>query len=717
MRKKLSEYKTIIGVDIETTNHMGSGSLDPFTGDIALVQISFSKDDIRLLRLNKENYKFIKELLEDENVLKIGHNFKFDTKFFIKNNIYPVEIFDTMIASEILYAGLGVDYVSEMIEAAKKDFDREEEFLFEDDILSLLRKKTKSTRFSNSLQAVLKRELNISISKDLQNSNWAEEPLSKAQIEYAQMDVKYLHALANTLYNKLKNSNLLNVFFLECQLLEVLAYMEIVGVKIDKVLWEKRMKETEIELTNLEKELKREIYQNFVKKSNQNFLFQDAEDNEIEKINLNSSLQMKNILGLENVSKQTLENNKTPIIEKFLRYKKLQKELSTYSTSYLKKLNQFDRLTSEYSQTQTATGRISSKKPNLQNVPGWFKQTIIAEDNRIPVFIDYSQVELRILAYLSEDENFIENTNSKDLHEATARKVFDIPEDKPVPKELRKKAKTVSFAIPYGVSAYGLVQRGFFDDLADAEDTILRFYHQFPRVKSFLEKNAGNAVDKKFTLDAIGRRRLYTVYNVNKQYLDNYLMEYNYINSYLQKEKNTYLKKILSYSSYQSFLKNINDEDIKLLISDEKVFNIFKEILQYKESVAAISREGKNHPIQATSASITKTALVRIFEYLRKTGKGIITLSVHDSIFFELEKDNIIQTIKDVKNIMEKSGEEIIKGYTPVDVEVGRKVELTCIACNEKYYDNQFYLDLKEELLLDRLKNKTYNFCEKCKEK
>jgi len=711
MRKSLSEYKKIIGVDIETTDGKGKGSLDPFTGKIALIQIAHSNKNIELLRLNRETYRYIKDLLEDPEVLKIGHNFKFDMKFFIKENIYPTEIFDTMIASEIYYAGAGVDYVSEVVEAIKKDYERADEVLFEE-YLSTMRKRTKGTRFQHNLQAVLKRELNIFISKEMQTSDWSKE-LTPAQQEYAKSDVKYLEQLAFALWKKLKDKNLENIFFLETQLMEVLVFMELTGVKISREIWEKRLKETERKMLELEKELKLEIYRNYVKKNDNVGLFSDLEEELARNINLNSALQMRKIFGSENVSKLTLEKQKdNPIIEKFLHYKQLMKEVSTYSEGYLGKLNKYGRLTSEYSQTKTATGRISSSNPNLQNVPGWFKYTISAEPNRIPVFIDYSQVELRILAYLSQDESFIESTNSEDLHSANARKVFNIPEGAPVPKDLRKKAKTVSFAIPYGTSALGLVQRGFFDTQEEAQRVIDSFYEAFPKVKTFLEENAKSASELGYTRDALGRIRVYDIPEKPKEY-DKYYEEYKLIYNLVKEKEGKNIRNFLDYPTYKEFIEKSNSELISLITEDK--FKAFKKIINYRMTVAAIRREGQNHPIQATSASITKTALVRLFDYLTKTNRGIITLSVHDSIFFELDKDDIISTIKVIKNIMEEAGREIIKGPTPVDVEVGKKVEILCKKCKQIYSDNQYYVDLEKDIIVDKLTQDTYNYCENCK--
>jgi DNA polymerase-1 len=376
-------------------------------------------------------------------------------KFFIKNKIYPREIFDTMIASGILYAGVDVDEVSEFFEAVKEDMESEVEKLFEVEA----KKRTKSTKFSHSLQAVLKRELNVLLDKELQTSDWSKS-LTTLQKEYAVKDVIYLIPLAKVLWDKILKEDLREVFLLESDLNIVLAYMELVGVKIDANKWSERLKKEAEKLKVLEEELQKEIYRRFVKKDNLSAsLF---EDDGHKQINLNSPVKLAKILGLKNVSKQTLEKaSSDPTIQKLIEYKKLAKEVSTYSDEYLKKLNKWNRLTSEYYAVMTATGRISSRNPNLQNVPQWFKQMIIAEEGYVPVFIDYSQVELRILAYLSGDTSFIQSANSRDLHSENARKIFKIPDDQPVPKDLRKKAKTVSFAIPYGTSANGLYNRGF----------------------------------------------------------------------------------------------------------------------------------------------------------------------------------------------------------------------------------------------------------------
>jgi DNA polymerase-1 len=699
--KDFYSHKKLVGIDIETFGEGSKGGLSPYSGDIALIQLAHDDGRVEILRLDQESYWYIKQILEDEEILKIGHNFKFDMKFFIKNRIYPREIFDTMVASGILYAGIDIDEVSEFFEAVKEDMESEVEQLFELEA----RKRTKSTKFSHSLQAVLKRELDVLLDKELQTSDWS-RPLTTLQKEYAVKDVIYLIPLAKVLWDKILKEDLREVFLLESDLNIVLTYMEIVGVKIDAHKWAEKLRKEEEKLRILEEELQKEIYYRFVKKDNlSTSLFDDVE---YKQINLKSPVKLAKILGLKNVSKQTLEKaSSDPTIQKLIEYKKLAKEVSTYSDEYLKKLNRWNRLTSEYYAVMTATGRISSRNPNLQNVPQWFKQMIIAEEGYVPVFIDYSQVELRILAYLSGDTSFIQSANSQDLHSENARKIFKIPEDQPVPKDLRKKAKTVSFAIPYGTSAMGLYNRGFFDTLEEAKEAIQSFFESFPDVKRFLEESANSAVQRGYTRDAIGRIRRYQVPNLDfdiNKYLDLY-------RAFMDTALSMNINKEIFDMGYENFK---NTKLFEIFRIDKETFEKLAKMNSYFSKIASIRREGQNHPIQATSASITKTALVRLFDYLVKTGYGYITLSIHDSIFFEIRRDKIFEAIRNIVKIMEESGREIIGGNTPVDVEVGTKMEFVCKKCGSTYLDNQFYFDLDKEIIIDRTLDDSHNLCEEC---
>lgn len=682
-------YEKIVGIDIETWDGNRGGSLDPIKGKIALVQIAYDSNSIKLYRPWEPNFSEALEVLSNKDILKVGHNLKFDLKFFYMNNIFPSPIFDTMIASQIVYAGIGEpDDISQTIEALKKHMDEEIDFLFEDEII-LAKKKTKSTYFSHSLQAVLKRELNVFLPKDVQNSNWGAKILTPAQIEYAKNDVKYLVNLAKKLWMKIVAKELQPVAKLEMEFLKVLVMLELIGIKIDKEGWKEKIEKEREELVLLEKELKQEIKKkyshNIPKKSLQAGLFGLEEE---EDINLNSSLQMAKIFGLPNVSKLTLTKIQDETIQKFVKYKQKAKLVNTYSKEYLEKLDKNNRLRSDYSQTKTATGRISSSSPNLQNVPAWFKKYIIAEPGYVPVFADYSQVELRILAYLSEDEQMIESCNSKDMHSENARKIFNIPPDQPVPSDLRKKAKTVSFAIPYGSSPIGLVERGMFSSVAEAKEAISLFFKQFPKVQKFLEENASLAEKLGETKDAIGRIRLYTPETISKN----------------EEEAFTIAK--ISANMFGLEIRELMDLDYKDLSKKLKISEtLAKETLSYWEkqrSLAKIRREGQNHPIQATSASITKTAMVDLLKYLLITGYGYMTLTVHDSVFFEIRKEYLFEAVKGIKEIMEQAALKVIPGMiAPVDVEVGEKIEVSCVRCGNKEERSRYELDFSNRVIID----------------
>jgi len=690
MTNPFHQYKRVIGFDIETWDGKNKGSLDPFTGKIALVQVAFDDGDIKIFRFNERTKPYIKELLEDPSILKVGHNLKFDLKFLYVNDIYPNELFDTMIASEILYAGISnPDDISQYIEAQKKYLDVPVEELFQIEA----KKVTKATRFSHSLIAVLKRELNVNISKDVQNSNWGVENLTPQQIEYAKNDVKYLIKLAKHFWKKIVLDKLEKVFYLESEFVRVLALLELIGVKIDAKGWKEYLTSVEKETLELEKELKKEIYEKFVRsKENKSIISLFEDTAEYEKINLNSPLQMAKIFGLKNVSKLTLQKQDDPTIQKYIEYKKKMKLVTTYTEEYLNKLDDKHRLRSDYSQTRTATGRISSSSPNLQNVPSWFKRYIVAEEGYIPVFADYSQVELRILAYLSGDEEFIKSCEAKDMHSENARKIFKIPEDQPVPKDLRKKAKTVSFAIPYGSSALGLVERGMFETVEEAEMVMREFFNNFPKVREFLQKSADLASKFGFTRDAIGRIRRYETVN-----FDFYLERFSSVE---QKLKQFYLdlkNDIAVYETYDEFIKNYENLKGKFTRTD---FKIAKEFLEAKSKISKIRREGQNHPIQATSASITKTAMLDLYHYFLATGYGYMTLTVHDSIFFEVKKDNIFPALKEIKSIMEEAGKKVVPNInTPVDIEVGRKVLRNCVICGQETELNEYIIDWEKEKL------------------
>lgn len=688
MKKYFHEYTTFVGIDTETTNFKGAGSLDPRNGGLALIQLNIN-GEVSVHRYGPEVRKLINTLADDPNTIFIGHNLDFDLKFLANNQIFLGDVFDTKIASEIYYAGsTNPDDATKRIGAMKRVTDtvsEEEEFLFDDIEQYVKFKQLKGSRMSFSLQACLLRELNVFIKKDVQNSDWANPNLSEEQLNYARTDVIYLIDLAKKLWFKASKEGLADLIMLEMSHVPVTASLNWIGVKIDKNKWEHHYETVKADYQKSKEFLEQEIgeYVQQQNPSKQSGLFEDAPRISV---NLNSSVEMPKILGLPNVKATTLKlYTHKPYVQEFIKYKKLQKDTSTYGDGYLKRLSPEHRLRTDFTQTFTSTGRLSSRNPNLQNVPPWFKQMVIADEGYIPVIADFSQVELRILAYLSKDEEFIKSTNSQDMHSANARLIWNIPEDQPVDPELRKKAKTVSFAVPYGSSGMGLVERGFFTTVQEANEVISNFYKTFPDVAIFLQTNAEAAAQNgKNNDNSVGRIRRYELPKKPRNYDENFAAIKNY--KYLVRDAGFNPNDFSNYENLEDMKeKNPDLHKVASSLFSEKIFLYIRECMSYERQISGVKREGQNFPIQSTSASITKRALIDLYNYLKETGYGYITLTVHDSILFELKEKYFHIAYPNIKQIMEQAGKKIVKNITtPVDIEVGVQRTFKCTNCNKE---------------------------------
>ena len=246
-----------------------------------------------------------------------------------------------------------------------------------------------------------------------------------------------------------------------------------------------------------------------------------------EEFNLNSSKQLGEILfekmGLPG-GKRTKTGFSTsadileklapdyPIVEKILEYRGLAKLKSTYADGLAVFIKDDGRIHGTFNQTITATGRISSTEPNLQNIPirmpigKELRKVFIPKDGCVFVDADYSQIELRILAHMSQDAQLIEAYNSaQDIHKITASKVFNIPFEE-VTELQRRNAKAVNFGIVYGISSFGLSQ-----DLSispkEAKVYIDEYFKTYPGIKTFLDKTVADAKEKGYCVSLFGRRR------------------------------------------------------------------------------------------------------------------------------------------------------------------------------------------------------------------
>lgn len=302
-------------------------------------------------------------------------------------------------------------------------------------------------------------------------------------------------------------------------------------------------------------------------------------------------------------SAEVLEKLKSdhPVVEMILEYRQLTKLKSTYADGLDNYIENDERIHGIFNQTVTATGRISSTEPNLQNIPirmelgRQIRKVFIPEDGFVFLDADYSQIELRVLAHMSGDERLIEAyKQEQDIHRLTASQVFHTPFDE-VTSAQRSNAKAVNFGIVYGISAFSLSQ-----DLdisrSDAEDYINKYFETYPRVKTFLDEQVENGRNTGVVTTLFGRIR--PVPDLN----------------------NT------------NFMKRSAEERIAM-----------------------------NSPIQGTAADIIKIAMIRVNQELKKQNlKSRLLLQIHDELLVETEKSEI-ETVKEIiVNEMQRAAELLV---------------------------------------------------------
>lgn len=296
-----------------------------------------------------------------------------------------------------------------------------------------------------------------------------------------------------------------------------------------------------------------------------------------------------------------------PFVSKILEYRQLAKLKSTYADGLAVYIGKDNRIHGKFNQTITATGRISSTEPNLQNIPvrmplgREIRKVFIPKEGCVFIDADYSQIELRILAHMSDDKNLIDAYNhSKDIHAATASLVFHVPLEE-VTKEQRSNAKAVNFGIVYGISSFGLS-----NDLSisrkEAEQYIKDYFISYPGIKNYLDNSVKEAKEKGFSVTMFGRRRP--------------------------------IPELTSGNFMQR---------------------------QFGERVAM------NSPIQGSAADIMKIAMINVAKELKeKDLKSKIVLQVHDELLIEAYENEVEQ----VKDILKRNMEQAAHLNVPLDVDV-----------------------------------------------
>ncbi|MCJ7497554.1 MAG: DNA polymerase I [candidate division Zixibacteria bacterium] len=575
------ENKGELTIDTETS------SINPIDAELVGISLSLEKGEAFYIPVGHKGedkdknldidfvLKNFKKILEDERIKKIGQNLKFDFKV-LKN--YGIELkgirFDTMIGSYLLNPSSRQHGLSN---------------------LALEHLDYKMTPISDLIGSGKKQK------------SFALVPI-KSATKYSCEDADYTLRLKEILEPRLKDFSLDELFYkVELPLIQVLAEMELTGISIDVDFLKEFSSQMDIELARLTRQIYHLAGKDFNINSPQQLskvLFEDLRLSPLRKT-AKKTINSTDFGVLEQLAKIH------PLPQKLLEYRQLYKLKSTYIDALPALVNKkTGRVHTSFNQTITATGRLSSSEPNLQNIPikteigSQIRKGFIPKNgDYLLLSADYSQIELRILAHFSGDEILMESFfKGEDIHTRTASEVFGVPIDKVTPEQ-RRQAKTANFAIIYGVSAYGLSQQTEMSP-QEASMFIDIYFKRYPKVQTHLENLIEKARKDGYVSTLLGRRR--------------------------------YIPEIESTN---------------------------RQKREFAERVAI------NTPHQGSAADLIKVVMIEIANALRQT-KSKMILQVHDELVFEVHKSEL----EEIKEIVKDKMENTIKLKVPikVDIKIGK---------------------------------------------
>lgn len=545
--------KESVSIDTETT------STDAISAE--LVGLSFSVEEKKAFYVAvPANYEealkivqIFKPLYESDKIMKIGQNIKYDYEVLTKYGVtLQGKMFDTMIAHYLIQPELhhNMDYMAETLLGYQT--------IHIEELLGPKGKKQKNMR-----------------------------DLSPTDIyEYAAEDADITLRLKNVLEPRLKELGVEELFWnIEMPLVRVLADMELNGVCLDT----EALQDTSKIFTERMKQYEQEIY----KEAGEEF-------------NISSPKQVGDILfgklqimdkpkktktGQYVTSEEVLQSleSKSPIVRNILNYRGMKKLLSTYIDALPKLINpRTGHIHTSFNQALTATGRLSSSDPNLQNIPvrtddgKEIRKCFIPEDGCLFFSADYSQIELRIMAHLSEDENMMEAfREGHDIHRATAAKIWHVDIDK-VTDAQRKKAKQANFGIIYGITTYGLAQRMDIPN-GEAKELIEGYFRTFPKVQAYMEHAKEEARAKGYAETLFHRRRYLADINSRNATVRGFA-ERNAINAPIQGTEADIIK-VAMVRIWERFKKEGIRSKMILQVHDELNFSVFPEEREQVESI------------------------------------------------------------------------------------------------------------------------------------
>ncbi len=519
----------------------------------------------------------LKPIFEDEKVKKFAHNMKFDTKVMESFGIHTKGLdFDTMLASYLLNPG-SRQHNLDTLTFSELGFEK----ITKDDLLGVGRSRI----------------------------TFSEVELEKLML-YSCEDADFTNRLVKKLKGKLKEDEQDRLLKkIEMPLISVLAKMENNGIKIDEKFLGKLGKKADVKIKKIQKNIWKLAGSEFNIRSTK-----QLREILFEKLKISTEGISKTKTGFstaaDELEKLRDEHDIIPLIQEF---RELAKLTSTYIDALPRLINpKTGRIHSSFNQAVTATGRLSSTEPNLQNIPvrtemgQEIRKAFVTPTTHKLVSLDYSQIELRLAAHMSGDTKMIKAfKNGVDIHSATAAEINEVPLDK-VDSGIRREAKAINFGILYGQGPYGLSQVAGIS-FASAKHFINKYFFVYKGVKKFLESTVESARELGYVETLFGRRR--------------YLPE---INSSMAQVKN------------------------------------------------AAERMAVNAPLQGTAADMIKIAMTQVDKYIRENYQDDeikMVLQVHDELVFEIKNSLVEKISEDIKKIMEG----VLKLSVPVvvDTKVG----------------------------------------------
>ena len=545
--------KQKLSFDTETT------STDAISAE--LVGLSFAVEPFKAFYVpvpeNREEAMKVLEIFrpvyESEHILKIGQNVKYDLEVLANYGIeLKGEMFDTMIAHYLLQPELrhNMDYMAEVY--------LNYQTIHIDELIGPRGKNQKSMR-----------------------------DVPPADVcEYASEDADITLQLYNALEPKLKESDLYPLFRdIEMPLVRVLAEMEMNGVLIDT----NALKETSVAFTERMLELERKIYEEAGEEFNISSPRQVG-DILFEKLKIVEKAK-KTKTGQYVTSEEVLQQlkNKAPIVSNILAYRGLKKLLGTYVDALPKLINpRTGHIHTSFNQTVTATGRLSSSDPNLQNIPVRgedgkdIRRCFIPEPGCLFFSADYSQIELRVMAHLSNDANMIEAfREGHDIHTATAAKIYKESLDS-VTRDQRTKAKRANFGIIYGITMFGLAQN-LDIERSEAKQLIDGYFATYPQVHEYMEQSKEMARKNGYAETFLHRRRYLPDINSHNATVRNFA-ERNAINAPIQGSAADIIK-VAMVRIYSRFKRENIRSKMILQVHDELNFSVVPEEKELVERI------------------------------------------------------------------------------------------------------------------------------------